>query len=1439
MVVPKLVFLCILSSSQLCALALQVCLPGAINAADRRNLTSGGREFPLGIYVGDWPSGRIQAHIFKILLEEKLGINADFTGYASGSLYYWYALLGCEKPSVGSLDDAECPTPEEDLLHTKNHAGIEIWASGNFHLQAMVDAYKYKAPEVIGTIGYYGYEGTFTPGSVNNEAYASEGLALEFYKNYDSNWQDAGQYFTPYNQINKGDLMPCAKEGASLANKVEVGSIIKYFPDPEGVQDVDGGKTAICEDGYWWLSPACRLLPAEKCVPWISGGPGWWLVPMAQKAIAYGMPMAIAVVANWANYTVLPGKYNVSHYWWKPDTTLLALKPQLVLFPTYDKTEWDMGKQNTAGQDQELYKATSYQLKNIKGGGKPLAVLQKMTMSSKQIEGILMDQLVSGEEDFTAACSWLKNNQEAWVSWVPDATDCLGGQGLVDAQGEYVSKRSEAKECARCAPGYFSEWTESDGDANYLCKKCTPGFYSNAFGVLECSVCEVGLFSGEGHAACTRCPQGMYADAQGTAYCKKCDASFTTLFQGAVSKLDCICGKGTYLNDQRSCTACLEGVGLVCDGDKQLAGDTPPVLEPKYMLIPYLHSARLLQQSQNSTAESHMSGLLLPPARLSTYICSSETNCPGGKSPRTWEDVCFGGRVGVGCSVCPDDYFILPKSGRCEPCEEGSAQATYLAMLALPLVCLYLYRKLNKGNGEDEKEEAVEEEARSSSKDQPKKSSHQNLLQHIVGVLVIFNEQVLSVMSDCFGLLLEFIQAATVVTSLTSVELQKQVMMFGALDLGVLGTMLMFDVNTLMDLLGIRLQCVTGQNFTNRYTVELLVPMVIVVVFMINFAAYRIFLHPFQQKLKDKVRGKKGICNKILRFMAYATMTWPRVMNALGTQVSVLFIGVTSLSMSVFVTFEHPDDGGPKRYSLRRFPEVLYDSEERSSMVPLAICGLVVYTFGVIAGALYVCYTAPSKAHNPNFVMKYYFLIDGFRPERWWWGTVILMKGLLLNLALAVFSSPQVQNVMLVTIFLVSLAMLFTFGPWPKSIQNIIDSAGHLACSLMLATTSFFIVTANEDGKSFIKGLAVAAKDAPLVVAIMCMLVPVIHFAFSKTRAIHKYRLGQRLRDLLLLVTRRTNNEINSFLDSLDDSDTIAIEKAMNVIYTRMYFMHPSKHFAGNRIITETEDFMEATDEAIMLKVEHDMITEKRDDGTSICERGLMQWFVEMMIAGNGNSQMKTGLENTDVPISLGGLFDALDEPTDTGEIAAVLTKDEFINGAIKMNPKIMKEQAEQVFHLMDINNGGSVSRDEFDIIMSGMTFTGQRLDHETKEGKYFREAPPNEQLENQRKICSRLAVMFETGNFSQDISNSIEQQRRMRADTVVVDSEQVKLNTSTSTSIKTTSIQSSSILASADTVVVDSEQIKLRQADSSTNDDEFECEQDDNNLPKRGYVCL
>jgi len=446
---------------------------------------------------------------------------------------------------------------------------------------------------------------------------------------------------------------------------------------------------------------------------------------------------------------------------------------------------------------------------------------------------------------------------------------------------------------------------------------------------------------------------------------------------------------------------------------------------------------------------------------------------------------------------------------------------------------------------------------------------------------------------------------------------------------------------------------------------------------------------------------------------------------------------------------------------LTRFPEVLAGSEELKQMVWVSGAGLLIYTLGVLAWAIWVCWNAPVLAHSASFRMKYYFLIDGYRPDRWWWGTLVLIKGLLLNLTLAVFDSPKTQNVFCSVIFMVSLAMLFLANPWPKLVQNIIDTMGHLACAMLLATTSFYIRV--DDGSSEERDIASISMIAPLVVAVMCMALPLWQFGIRKSRAINTYRYGQKMRDLMLLIVRRNNNEMNSFLHSLDDSELQTINNAQDIFYSKMFFLHPSRSILRDRLITEVDEYRVATDLVMALELEQSIVTERRDDCKSLRERAEMQWFFECL------SEEWQKKNKSSRPLTINRIWDVLD-----ADGSGDLTRDEFVDVVATFCPLIHADEAEEIFDMMDLDASGEISKEEFDIIMKGMTFRGQELDLNTLSGKLLRAGASKKDLALQRNAVARLAMVLEGKRNMAGFGNS-EFKRRARARTARLVTQRVR----------------------------------------------------------------
>uniref|UniRef100_A0A7S0B8G9 Tyrosine-protein kinase ephrin type A/B receptor-like domain-containing protein n=1 Tax=Pyrodinium bahamense TaxID=73915 RepID=A0A7S0B8G9_9DINO len=143
----------------------------------------------------------------------------------------------------------------------------------------------------------------------------------------------------------------------------------------------------------------------------------------------------------------------------------------------------------------------------------------------------------------------------------------------------------------------------------------------------------------------------MYADKMGLERCLPCPEPFLTKAQGSTSKSLCGCPPGTFLGADNTCEEC--ALGLFCPGFGQALEAAPG-----YMLLGPDDSRRLAEGSDDAPV-GRLAG---PPPDV--YRCLPAEVCPGGPP-----GVCTGGRVGRGCSGCPDGQAM--DGGECEPCENA------------------------------------------------------------------------------------------------------------------------------------------------------------------------------------------------------------------------------------------------------------------------------------------------------------------------------------------------------------------------------------------------------------------------------------------------------------------------------------------------------------------------------------------------------------------------------------------------------------------------------------------------------------------------------------------------------------------------------------------------------------------------------------------------
>ncbi|CAL1137727.1 unnamed protein product [Cladocopium goreaui] len=646
-------FLCLSSGAA-------TCLDDAIPPSERKNLTNvEGESYPLGIWIGNWASGRLSAAMVQILIEELMGFHVR-TAEGSGTAMQMYAMTGCETPT--NPQDRGCgpQAPKQTYFHV----GMEGWTKPYWQTWAKIQRdFPATAPVNLGHIGYDGDGGQFVAFNVVRRAFETEGLLLDFYGSYHASWHTPGAYFDKITAVNVSDLTPC-NENPWLSDQETLQIYVQATGDYDGVEEVNGELRGKCFSGYFWFPPACRV-DTSNCVLFLTSA-GYEMWVMMQRATIYNMPVAPVDVKDWERFASLPQQISCLFYAWEPDPTFLGLQAKMLMFPRYNRSDWEQGFASTAAQGVRLEKYASHDLQIIAPTVREL--LSAFSISFDVVNQLLAVQKAQGSSAMDVACSWVQRNRDIWEKWLPDTTACFPQFGLFDKVTEIFKDDREGDTsnliCKACGSGSFSASLRDGKGLTYVCRPCAPGYAQPSGASTACEPCPVGEYQEEpGASSCKRCAFGQYQNATGQSQCRKCPAERTTLGLGSESLAECVCKAGSIEEDGQ-CVPC--GIGLSCPVASKVAGLTAhlPASSADF-------DRPFIEHGYNSDAD----------APLTIYRCRE--HCPGG-APGT----CSAGRIGVTCAECPAGSFAWG-DGTCSACAEGNISLWMISGGVVLLLCVF------------------------------------------------------------------------------------------------------------------------------------------------------------------------------------------------------------------------------------------------------------------------------------------------------------------------------------------------------------------------------------------------------------------------------------------------------------------------------------------------------------------------------------------------------------------------------------------------------------------------------------------------------------------------------------------------------------------------------------------------------------------------------
>jgi len=376
---------------------------------------------------------------------------------------------------------------------------------------------------------------------------------------------------------------------------------------------------------------------------------------------------------------------------------------------------------------------------------------------------------------------------------------------------------------------------------------------------------------------------------------------------------------------------------------------------------------------------------------FSVHLCRSKDFCPGG-APQA----CAPHMEDIACSMCEKGYFR--QGQKCEPCTAfDNTHFNYpsvqiiIGLILVIVLYNYMWDTADKWG------------------------SHINELWSLAFLLLVHYQIVGVVITD-------------------SVWWPSQ----------IFGTLYFWEY--FVDLSGmLRLDCVGDselyRGYKNSYMVMSMQPLLLLALFaavycvgtVIAAVAHCLKKH-FGHKWPDRTFKSLGMHRFISKDPRLAVE--PSVLfNNYMAIFQAFYISFSFISLELLMCYENPNG----KSSLTFSPSIECGSQDWERMLGegilmmAPICGLAV------AAIIFVGFMAPVYFHDRGFRTRWKFLLIKWRPDVWWWGVIVLIRGLLLALT-HVFSQEGQRQLLWQLAFLLSYTgFAAIFRPWRSWCANVLD----------------------------------------------------------------------------------------------------------------------------------------------------------------------------------------------------------------------------------------------------------------------------------------------------------------------------------------------------------------------------------------------------------------
>jgi len=251
-------------------------------------------------------------------------------------------------------------------------------------------------------------------------------------------------------------------------------------------------------------------------------------------------------------------------------------------------------------------------------------------------------------------------------------------------------------------------------------------------------------------------------------------------------------------------------------------------------------------------------------------------------------------------------------------------------------------------------------------------------------------------------------------------------------------------------------------------------------------------------------------------------------------------------------------------------PDVLFASPLWKQLSTVAVFGILVYVVGFLTVTSYMAVKMPKCFHNVVFRRRWKFLFKKFKPEVWWWGNVVIFRGILLNVVVVAFEDPSSQIWTYLVLIGVYLSFLVVTQPWRHIVGVIVDVLS--SASLLSATglAAMFLPREDIDSSSNAVGL-IFITGLPVVPLLVMLISFPPQFLATEMKLGERVHFGYKFRGLLQAVLQFSSPDLQRLFVTLAEHDMNLLLGTYSVLMTELFGTQPSRNFVPRRFMMKAQ----------------------------------------------------------------------------------------------------------------------------------------------------------------------------------------------------------------------------------------------------------------------------